>query len=357
MSASGYNNQPLNLVNVRIDNSIPQSDIFEDNLVSFIGSPNYYLFSAGLISGNDATLSYNVSDQCLDVDSSTFTKLWTSDVGDPTGGLDHVKYLTYRNGAFTLPGSDVEFVAEAQFACQQTIGTIPASIQPGITNPKAHLRLCCGALNTIDYATWMVYDCMMTDEEIYAFYERLPFGKPSFGGSMDDYHAFSHCIPIAKRNRDNPADDFATIQICVNKDKDYVRWLVNGQEKYRVSRLGMPISRDYRILDHGGDATLANQSLINVGFGTFTLLDMANPVKDPSLTRAMVLSGDDTPIQGLVQLGLSDQYINPVTVAVSDGSSLPQTFLSVNESDRLFGNGALLRMKYLKAFTQIPQFN
>jgi hypothetical protein len=352
----GRNNQPLNLINVRIDNSAHQSDVFHDTLVNFPTSSDYYLFAnASDIQGDDATVSYNVSDGCLDVDSSVFTKLWTLDI-DPQGGLDHVKYLTYRNGAITLPGSDVELVVETEMAGVQYLGTIPAALQPGITNPNADLRIACGALNTIDYASWMVYDCMVTNEEYYAFYERLPFGRSDFGGSMNTYHAFSHCIPIGKRDKSDPANDFANIKICVNKEKDYVRWVINGQEKLRINRLGMPIDREYRILDHGGESEVVDQSHINVGFGTFTLLDMANPVKGPSLVRAMQLAGSDTPLQPLLQLGLSDQYIDPISVDPVSGSDIPATFLSNDSDNRLFNNGALLRLKYLKAYTQYAQF-
>ena len=55
------------------------------------------------------------------------------------------------------------------------------------------VRLGCGALNTIDLKTWMVFDFFVSGSRIVALYERLPFGQ----SNENPYPAFTELIPIA----------------------------------------------------------------------------------------------------------------------------------------------------------------
>jgi hypothetical protein len=247
---------------------------------------------------------------------------------------------------------------------------------PNVSNPKSDIRLCGGAMNMIDYESWMVFDLFLSDETVYAFYERLPFGKPSFGGPGPDYHAFSHAIPIGKRNRTDPGLDFDTYAIGINRQKGYVRYFINGAEVLRINQIGMPLDRTYRILDHGGPPGLVDLKQINVGFGTFSLLDMLNPVSDVSLpqfmsTYAVAPTEPNQPKFPLVQLGLDAQYIDSTRVDTSSGSDVavnsspslltagsPFIFavpVDAGTSTRLFGNGARLRLKWLNVYGYRPQ--
>ena len=351
--------------------------IFHDNMAGFAvgGTGNYYYFSSGGTDGDDAVVAYDSTNKYLDVNSGVggggFTKTWTASIPDATGGLDHVKYLVYRNGAIPLPDNGDEFVYEAYIAAQTQPGTVPSGGEPmdlGVTNAGDDIRIAGAAINTIDYVSWIVCDIFFSNETIYAFYERLPFGKPSFGGAGPDYHAFSHCIPIAKRNKDDPLSQFDKVAIAYNRAAGTVRYLVNDQEKFVVKDIGLPIDRKYRILDHAGPALKVDLQQTNVGFGTFTLLDMNNPVLD-SLPAALagaaaggVVADSINPNRPLVQLGLDAQYIDPQRTDALTGDDLAvgsapnaesgdYDFLvkaDADTSSRLFGNGARLRIKWLR---------
>ncbi len=48
-------------------------------------------------------------------------------------------------------------------------------------------------------------------------------------------------------------DDLHALAIAYNKAAGTVRWLVDGEEGVRVSRLGHHIDRSLMVLDHGGE--------------------------------------------------------------------------------------------------------
>lgn len=358
------------IINLKVDN-ITQAKSAETlvdvDLANYAVGPGqeFYYFSTGFNDGDDGVATYNSTEGYLEINSSTFTKLWTPGYPDPIGGLDHVKYLVYQTTPFDLPDDGSEIVYSVTAAGQINPGTVPASIADGVTNAGDDIRLAGCAINCIDYETWMVYDFFLSNETIYAFYERLPFGKPSFGGSGPDYHAYSHAIPIAKRNKEDPLNQYNELSIAINRKNSIVRWLVDGEEKFRIKDIGLPIEREYRILDHDGPSLPAEPEFANFGFGTFTLLDMNNPVYStlPSAYATQAIqggTGDDAiaPNKPLVQLGLDPQYIDPQRTDALTGNDLavgdePRinggtfSFLSpIPAPDaRLFGNGAILRIK------------
>jgi hypothetical protein len=361
---------------------ISKNTLFFDNFRSYAVGSGYSYFASGAAVGDDGVATPATSgNPYLDINSGVggagFTKsLSPSPIPNPTGGLDHVHYLVYRDGAFNLPNDGTEFIYEARAAAETQPGTIPSGLEPvdlGVTNATDDIRIAGSAVNSIDFVSWMVFDVFFSNETIYAFYERLPFGKPSFGGPGPDYHAFSHCIPIAKRNKSDPLSQFDTVAIAINRAEGTVRWLVNGEEKFRVKDIGLPLDRSLRILDHGGPATKVDLKQINIGFGTFTLLDMLNPVYS-SLPQALAVSTMNAaiavdfeasidPNRPLVQLGIDAQYIDPQRTDNVTGDDLAVgsapsaaggafNFLvpsDIDTSSRLFGNGARLRLQWIRA--------
>ncbi len=325
-------------------------------------------------------VSYNANEGFLQINSGFggqgFTKIWTPTIPSAFGGLDHVKYLVYLNQIVPLKNDGSQMIYEASIAGAQQIGDIPAEILPGVVNPKADLRIATGTLNIIDFArtdgsnpSFLVFDIAYTDETIYGIYERLPFGKPSFGGPGPDYHGFTHVFELAKRNREDPANDFTKVAISIDRKNSIVRYLVDDVVKFEVSRLGYGLDREYRVIDHGGPDELVDLPSVSLGFGTLTLLDATNPVKGVPLNMAMIAAGNINPNRPLVQLGLDYQYIDPARVVRRTGDDLnvgeapylggpPFEFLVEQDNttqSRLFGNGFLLRLRYLKAsYTAAP---
>lgn len=343
--------------------------IFFDNMKNFsvdTAGSNYTYFTNGFSNGDDAVVNYNAQGGYLNVNSGVgaggFTKTWTSTLPDPYGGLDHVKYLVYRNQSYKLPTDGSEVIYSGNMSVEQQFGNVPLSMIEGVTNLASDIRIAAGALNVIDYETWLVFDLFVSNESYYALVERLPFGKPSFGGSLPDYHAYSHTVFLAKRERTSPGTDFDTLSIAFNRKEGMARWMINGVEKFRVNNFGIPLDRTYRLLDHGGPDQVVELKQINVGFGTFTLLDMVNPDKDVSLSQAMVDAGSIAPMLPLLQLGPDYQYVDPTRVDRATGADLqvgqapyagrtPYDFLQKTDdasgAHRNFGNGARICVKYL----------
>jgi Family of unknown function (DUF6081) len=86
-------------------------------------------------------------------------------------GHDNVKALIYSTAEFG-PGERGIFSVAAAMRVN-TFGTErdPYGVDPG------DVRLGCGAFNTIDLKTWMVFDFFVSGSRIVPLYERLPFGR------------------------------------------------------------------------------------------------------------------------------------------------------------------------------------
>lgn len=239
------------------------------------------------------------------------------------GTVDHVKWLAFTNHTASTgnPGFDAE--PGQELSCEtwmsgRTYGTDGNPFGDHVANPEADLRLGSVTMNAIDPETSTVFNFLITNEQIYAFYERLPNSR----GQLGAYAAFSYAIPVAPRS----PDDRHHLQICYARSAGVVRWLVDGDEVYQVERLGCRLpSRAHLVLDHGGEETPVQPRQLNCGMGMISVLDGELPGQS-----------------ALVRLSSADGfYFDPAT-----GEPDPQTFLDDEsvESNRLFGQGAGLSM-------------
>ena len=244
------------------------------------------------------------------------------------GGLDHVKWLVYMNhfassgqpGFDAVPGQELTYEARVG---GQSFGTGANPFGDAVDNPDDDLRLGAVAMNAIDLETFMVFDFFLTNDSIYAFYERLPFGRPFLG----NYASFSFQIPVASRR---PGDTHR-LRIAYDRSAGVVRWLIGDEEVFRVDRVGQLIDRQFMTLDHGGVEPEVPLELNQLwgGMGMFTLLDGDLP-SDAALVR---LSTE------------TDFYFDPEV-----GQPTPQIFVddSSMPGSRLFGQGAEIRVeKYI----------
>lgn len=300
-----------------------------------VGAPDskWFYFSAGPYVGDGGVVSTGPQGMHVDADgvnASTGLPAFSNSLaqehenGGLPGGVDHVKWLAYMNHAASsgYPGFDA--VPGREVACEswiggETYGTEDQPFGPIVANPNDDLRLAAFAANSIDLETFMVFDWFITNETIYAFYERLPFGR---GPVLGNYAAFSFSIPVAA----NSPGEMHHYKTAYDKSKGTVRWVLDGEEVFRVDQIGMLIDRQYMTLDHGGTEGIVSPNQIDCGMGLFTLLDAHQP------------SG-----VGLVQLSDSPGfYYDPEL-----GQPNPESFLDSQslESNRLFGQGASMDVK------------
>jgi hypothetical protein len=300
---------------------------------------------------NDAAGGVTSGPNGLQINSTPFT--FTA-----PNGVDHVKYLVYST-PYTAPDSG-ELVYEAKLSVKQTgldglpdilKAATPDSVQ-GVNNVNSDARLSTAGMVTIDPATLIVFDFFLTNEDIYALYERLPFLRTEWGGPGPNYTAFTHLIPVGKRNTADPLSDFVVLAIKYNKSKGYVTWWINGVKVFEVSRIGLPLERKYRVLEETvpgrqmDPAKVITPQSLQFGFGTFSIMDATNPQNPGQLSN-----------DGLVDLTQGTfPYANPIVTNV-DGTSIAAKFIShyplpPPAHGTNFGQGSILDVKYARISIQ-----
>ena len=296
---------------------------FIDGFDAASGAGNWFHFRADPFVGNDGVETTSAHGLHVAAPEFTNTVGQESGPGSLAGGVDHVKWLVYANH-FTngIPGFAAgvgrELAVEATVSAR-TFGTADHPFGAAVVDPEDDLRLASAALNGIDFESWMVFDIFLTNKQIYAFYERLPFGR---GGPLGNYASFSYQVPLVERR---PGDEHK-LSIAYDRGAGTVRWLVDGKEHFRVDRIGRRIDRNYLTLDHGGVEEDVEPKQLDFGMGLFTLLDGRLP------------SG-----QALVRLSTAENfYFDPAV-----GEPTPQTFVDEgsNPGSRLFGQGAELHVE------------
>jgi len=242
------------------------------------------------------------------------------------GTLEHVKYLAFANhkassgfnGFDAVPGQVLTFES---WMSGRTYGTSGHPFGDAVTDPEDDLRLASVGMPLLDEETSVIFDFFLSNRKVYVVYERLPFTRQAQG----NYAAFVYQIPVADRE----PDDWHHFQISYDVAAGTVEWVLDGQEVFRVDRIGHLLpSREHLVVDHGGEETTVAPRQLNPGFGMFTSLDYARPGE-----RALVRIS-----------GVENYYYD-----TARGEPHPQTFIDDKsaESNRLFGQGAEVRIRRL----------
>lgn len=265
-------------------------------------------------------------------------------------GLDHVKWLALRSKPFTLPDTG-ELITQTLISGRQINvenNPFPKDLVP---NPHADPRLSMVGPTNISYVSYrsltifLTSDILITNDVIYGIYEILPFAKPSYDPSNTtiDYASFTALIPIGdKRDMDPRTGEFIAAT-AYNKTAGYYRFIINGEERFRVTNLGHYPDPKYIVINHGGPPTNLTIDNVQTGYGLFTLLDGA--ISCPNLNCTL---------PALVRLDPATDYFNPCN------NSIPEVFYdSIDQkSNRIFGQGGILNLRqqtvYLSSITPPP---
>jgi hypothetical protein len=236
---------------------------------------------------------------------------------------DHPKWLAYLNDQSSAgyPGVDALHGTELSATAHITGRTFGTELHPfgaAVLDPADDLRLATFAMTTIDIESWMAFDFLFTNRRVYAFYERLPFGR----ADSDGYAAFSYAIPVKART----AEDVHAATIAYDAAAGVVRWMLDGSEVYRVTHIGHHLhSREHLLIDLGGAEQTVRPRQLTFGMGLFTLLDGA--------------LGDGP---GLVRLSDRSSYYSPRAAAPRP---LPFVDEHSRPESRLFGQGAEMSIR------------
>ena len=283
--------------------------------------------------------SWSVTPEGLNIISNPFT------LTTPKGN-EHPKNLHYWNNPFKL-SDKYETLYEAEICVTQYFPAngLPERFKSRVRNVDEDIRLCSGAINTLDPETWMVADIFLSNQKIYCFVERLPFGRTP----ENKYGSFSSAVAVIQR----PADTKEFVKVAIGLKKSSISFYVEDTLVYHVPILGLRANDEFRVVDHQGDAEVVQVKQSYLGFGLFSLLDMQLP---DNYARQLVVNDFDTnqSASGLVQLDSTEIYgetlskdnrpiVDPeVTWAVPFNPKLNNT------NFKLFGQGAEMTLKYFK---------
>lgn len=167
---------------------------------------------------------------------------------------DNVKALIYSTADF-VPGERGIVTVETEMRVN-TFGTAsnPFSAETG------DVRLGCGAFNTIDFATSMVFDFFVSGTRIVALYERLPFTLRK----GNQYPLFTELVPIDVPTMQGQWHRYA---ITYDRPHDRVEWHVDGAPVAERQSVGAPPGERGPIVKIEG---------IKIGGGLFTMLGDLN---------------------------------------------------------------------------------
>ncbi|MEU5084458.1 MULTISPECIES: DUF6081 family protein [Streptomyces] len=243
------------------------------------------------------------------------------------GDADHMKWMAYprHNATSGYPGWDVP--ATGSWACASSLSVTERNMnrQPfgsAVSDPDADIRLGSGGLVGADLQTGVVVDFHVTNNTVYAWYERL-----RFPGST--YAAFTYAVPVAKIAKGTKINT----KIIVGNGGTTAHWILNGINVLTVDRLGtLALDRKYLLTDHGGTPEAVSVKQLTCGLGLFTVLDGA---------------GADG--KGLVRLSSGDGFY----FAPRQGAPAPATFADENSlsGNRLWGQGVNMQAGYVRVST------
>lgn len=257
-----------------------------------------------------------------------------------TNGTDHAKFLAYSSKSYDLP-TNGELISEVVMSGRVTgveCNPFPVQLVP---NPQSDYRLACFGQANINFAHLVTSDLIMTNDVIYALYEILPEYKPSFGGPGPDYASFSSQIPVGCR-KDLDENGYVTLSIAYNRSQGIIRYLVNGEERYRTPRVGFYPDPQYITNNFGGPQVAIDLDNINLGFGTFTLLDYTLPSNNCCDRSALIALFDPKLYHNPCDVPCLPQYSNQ-SLYIYDPSA--------NINNRLFGQGAYMNLKRRVVYT------
>ncbi|WP_223243638.1 DUF6081 family protein [Streptomyces sp. CBMA123] len=243
------------------------------------------------------------------------------------GDRDHTKWLTFANHNSTAGFAGYDTPAAGSWTCDANLsvttrktGANPFGVNA--TDAQSDLRLANGAMVVADLETGVLMDFHVTDNTVYAWYERLRYPNTT-------YSAFAYAVPVATISKGASLN----YRIVLDDSRTRATWMIDGIPVYSVSGLGArPADRSHLVTDHGGtDQAVAPRQLL-CGLGTFTIMDGA---------------GQDG--RGLVRLDTTPGYY----YAPLSGRPAPQTFVDPNSrpGDRLWGQGAEISSSYLTVTT------
>ncbi len=250
---------------------------------------------------------------------------------------------------------------------------IPLEFIPRIRNVKEDPRLACSAVCAFDETYSMAYMFLITDDMIYALYERTP--NKDLENYISNPHgiaSFTSIIPLIKRSDSNilnKSGDYSRLALSfksnVYNDKNIVSWYIDGVCLFQVSNLGCRLEDKYQVVDYGGINKKVGVGELKFGFGHYSFLDF-QLVNNYSRELIKLDISGKFPIyrsaSGLLKMRPVEEYKEPYPNFSGDHSRIVSSVsFAANEISQLngenmmsqvicFSRGVQTKIKYFKVY-------
>jgi len=244
---------------------------------------------------------------------------YTTTYGHPYGAFNDRVKAYFITSAFKMNTGDNITTIQYNMNCQN-FGVTTHPFGTVVSNANDDMRLSnCGAV-TVDVNNGMIFDFMITNEGVWAYYERLNYLR----NATYVYRAFTQVKKIHTRTSVN---EFHDLKLIYNPTTKVMEYLHNGVVGLTISSIGRGSTDPgcVTVWDLGGTEEDIVITQLQTGFALFTFLDTIDNLNSAAT-------------KGLVQLhdaiGPLFTYVIPVTFF--DNASLT--------ANRIFGQGATMKI-------------
>ncbi len=276
----------------------------------------------------------------LTINAPTFT---ASVPQHENGYLNNTKWLSFYKKEFHIKNGELLYeglISYKQLFCDNK--PIPDEFASRIRNINEDLRLSSGGLVVSDTENGLVFKTLLTNDSIYAYYEKRPCG-------VLQSSSFVAAALIGKRDshKNKILSDYVRIGIGIDAHTNCVNWYINGCVVFKVNRPGIRLSDQYMVLNRGGNDVELTIKCVRIGFGYFDFLDLQLP---NNYSREYINNedGNNRSLSGLVALLPLYHYKEPYSNLYGNYPSVKcNSFAVTNDTNKflLFGQGGSLRLQ------------
>lgn len=127
------------------------------------------------------------------------------------------------------------------------------------------VRMAAGVYMVYDMDTGFSFEYFLTNDRVYVGYTRTSLARTE----VNDYAAFTFLIPVKMRK---PCD-WHRLKIVLDSEHKTVTWILDKRQVFVVNKVGYRLSRQFMVVDIGGNELPAFPKKIQYGFGSMTMLD------------------------------------------------------------------------------------
>ena len=179
----------------------------------------------------------------------------------PNGAVQHLRWaaFTTHTSPSGRPGFDAAAGQVLMVSAELAVRGLGLERHPcDVSDPGAGIQLGAVGLISVDLETGIVFDFFLTNDHVFAVYERLALRPDA------QFAAFSYAVPVTDRK----PDQVHHLEIAFDRAAAMAHWQVDGGHVLSVDRIGFrTLDHAYLLRDNGGreEAVLPRQFTYGMG--------------------------------------------------------------------------------------------